>query len=66
MELLDGKVEHIIIEITPEMRKRVQELNQAAINDMKKSNDILKQTNEMQMASMQAATELGIWGETND
>lgn len=60
MELLDGKVEHIIIEITPEMRKRVQELNQAAINDMKKSNDILKQTNEMQMASMQAATELGI------
>lgn len=66
MELLDEKVEHIIIEITPEMRKRVQELNQAAINDMKKSNDILKQTNEMQMASMQAATELGIWGETND
>ena len=66
MELLDGKVEHIIIEITPEMRKRVQELNQAAINDMKKSNDILKQTNEMQMASMQAATELGIWGKTND
>ena len=60
MELVDGKVEHIIIEITPEMRKRVQELNQAAINDMKKSNDILKQTNEMQMASMQAATELGI------
>lgn len=52
MELLDGKVEHIIIEITPEMRKRVQELNQAAINDMKKSNDILKQINEMQMASM--------------
>ena len=66
MELLDGKVEHIIIEVTPEMRKRVQELNQAAINDMKKSNDILKQTNDMQMASMQAATELGIWGETND
>ena len=60
MELLDGKVEHIIIEVTPEMRKRVQELNQAAINDMKKSNDILKQTNDMQMASMQAATELGI------
>ena len=60
MELLDGKVEHIIIEITPEMRKRVQELNQAAINDMKKSNDILKQINEMQMASMQAATESGI------
>lgn len=60
MELLDGKVEHIIIEITPEMRKRVQELNQAAINDMKKSNDILKQTNEMQIASMQAATESGI------
>ena len=66
MELLDGKVEHIIIEVTPEMRKRVQELNQAAINDMKKSNDILKQTNEIQMASMQTATELGIWGETND
>lgn len=66
MELVDGKVEHIIIEITPEMRKRVQELNQAAINDMKKSNDILKQTNEMQIASMQDATELGIWGETND
>ena len=60
MELLDGKVEHIIIEVTPEMRKRVQELNQAAINDMKKSNDILKQTNEIQMASMQTATELGI------
>lgn len=60
MELVDGKVEHIIIEITPEMRKRVQELNQAAINDMKKSNDILKQTNEMQIASMQDATELGI------
>lgn len=60
MELLDGKTEHIIIEITPEMRRRVQKLNQAAINDMEKSNDILKQTNEMQMASMQAATELGI------
>ena len=66
MELHDGKDEHIIIEVTPEMRKRVQELNQAAINDMKKSNDILKQTNEIQMASMQTATELGIWGETND
>ena len=60
MKLLDRKVEHIIIEVTPEMRNRVQELNQSAINDMKKSNDILKQTNEMQIASMQAATELGI------
>ena len=44
---MDKRVEHIIIEVTPEMMQRVQELNQAAMEDMKKINDIVKQSIEM-------------------
>ena len=47
MKLMDKRVEHIIIEVTPEMMQRVQELNQAAMEDMKKINDIVKQSIEM-------------------
>lgn len=42
MKLMDGRVEHIIIEVTPEMVQRVQELNRAAMKDMKKINDIAR------------------------
>lgn len=59
MKLMDRRVEHIIIEVTPEMVQRVQELNQAAMKDMKKISDIAKQSIEMQNASMLAAKELG-------
>lgn len=59
MKLMDRRVEHIIIEVTPEMMQRVQELNQAAIKDMKKISDIAKQSMEMQNASMLAAKDLG-------
>jgi len=58
MKLMDRRVEHIIIEVTPEMMQRVQELNQAAIKDMKKISDIAKQSMEMQNASMLAAKDL--------
>lgn len=59
MQLMDRRVEHIIIEVTPEMVRRVQELNQAAMKDMKKISDIANQSIEMQNASMLAVKELG-------
>lgn len=59
MKLMDRRVEHIVIEVTPEMVQRVQELNQAAMEDLKKISDITKQSIEMQNASMLAAKELG-------
>lgn len=60
MKLMDRKVEHIVIEVTPEMVQRVQELNQAAMKDMKKINNIARESMEMQNASMLAAEELGV------
>lgn len=59
MRLMDRTVEHIIIEITPEMKKRIQELNQSVMDDMSKVSDIASQSIEMQNASMIAAVELG-------
>lgn len=54
MELMDNKVEHIIIKVTPEMRARIRELNEF---DMKQYGDIVKHCAQMQYASRQAAAE---------
>lgn len=59
MRLMDKKIEQIIIEITPEMRQRLQELNQSVMNDMKRVSGIASQSMELQTACIIAATKLG-------
>lgn len=59
MQLTNKKREIVVIGITPEMIKRVQELNISVVEDMKKPIDFVLQSREMQNASMQMAIELG-------
>lgn len=59
MRLMDRKVERFVISITPEMKERIQELDQSVLNDMKKVSSIATQSMELQTACMMAATELG-------
>lgn len=59
MRLMDRKVERFILRTTPEMKNRLQELDQSVMNDMKKVSDIATQSMELQTASLIAATELG-------
>ena len=55
MQLMDRRIEHIKIEVTPEMRARIQELNQF---DMERYGDIAKHCAQMQYASRQAAAHI--------
>lgn len=55
MQLMDRRIEHIKIEVTPEMRARIRELNQF---DMKQYGDIVKHCAQMQYASRQAAARI--------
>lgn len=59
VQLTSKKREIIVIGITPEMIKRVQELNISVVEEIKKSTDFALQSREMQNASMQMAIELG-------
>ena len=59
MRLMDRKIERFIIRTTPEMKERIQELDQSVMNDMKKVSNIATQSMELQTACMMAATELG-------
>ena len=56
---MDRKIERFIIRTTPEMKERIQELDQSVMNDMKKVSNIATQSMELQTACMMAATELG-------
>ena len=60
MFLADRKVNKIVIDVTPEMRQRIQELNQLVADDMKKIGNISIQSIELQVESMRTATALGI------
>lgn len=50
---MDRKIERIIIEVTPEMRRRVQELNQSVIDDAQSMKDISAKVNDLQFESIQ-------------
>ena len=60
MRLMDRKIERFIIRTAPEMKERIQELDQSVMNDMKKVSNIATQAMELQTACMMAATESGI------
>lgn len=52
MRLMDKKIEKIIIKITPEMKKRIQELDQSVLDEIKKDIDINKEVQDMQYKSI--------------
>ena len=58
MQLMDKKVERIIIEVTPEMRQRIRELNEQAMKDSEYLSKINQATGNMQAESMAAANRL--------
>lgn len=60
MFLADRKIKKIVIDVTPEMRQKIQELNQSVADDMKKIGNISIQSMELQVESMRTATALGI------
>lgn len=56
MRLMDKKIEKIIIKITPEMKKRIQELDQSVLDEIKKDIDINKEVQDMQYKSILEAS----------
>ena len=60
MFLADRKIKKIVIDVTPEMRQKIQELNQSVADDMKKIGNISIQSMELQVESMRTVTALGI------
>lgn len=60
MRLTGRKVNKIVVDVTSEMRQRIQELNQSVADDMNKIGNISTQSMELQVESMRTATELGI------
>ena len=60
MRLTDRKVNKIVIDVTSEMRQRIQELNQSVADDMKKIGNISTQSMELQVESMRIAMAFGI------
>lgn len=56
MRLTDKKIEKIIIKITPEMKKRIQELDQSVLDEIKKDIDINKEVQDMQYKSILEAS----------
>lgn len=53
---MDKKIEKIIIKITPEMKKRIQELDQSVLDEIKKDIDINKEVQDMQYKSILEAS----------
>lgn len=56
MRLMDKKIEKIIIKTTPEMKKRIQELDQSVLDEIKKDIDINKEVQDMQYKSILKAS----------
>lgn len=56
MRLMDKKIEKIIIKITPEMKKRIQELDQSVLDEIKKDIDINKEVQDVQYKSILEAS----------
>lgn len=56
MRLMDKKIEKIIIKTTPEMKKRIQELDQSVLDEIKKDIDINKEVQDMQYKSILEAS----------
>lgn len=53
---MDKKIEKIIIKTTPEMKKRIQELDQSVLDEIKKDIDINKEVQDMQYKSILKAS----------
>lgn len=53
---MDKKIEKIIIKITPEMKKRIQELDQSVLDEIKKDIDINKEVQDVQYKSILEAS----------
>lgn len=53
---MDKKIEKIIIKTTPEMKKRIQELDQSVLDEIKKDIDINKEVQDMQYKSILEAS----------
>lgn len=58
MRLMDRRVEHIVIEVTPEMQQRVRELNEQAMKDSLMLRRRWQQCGDLQEESMIEATKL--------
>ena len=58
MRLMDRRVEHIVIEVTPEMQQRVRELNEQAMKDSLMLRRPWQQCGDLQGESMIEATKL--------
>lgn len=58
MRLMDRRVEHIVIEVTPEMQQRVRELNEQAMKDSLMLRRRWQQCGDLQGESMIEATKL--------
>ena len=56
MQLMDSRVEHIIVEVTPEMRKRIRELNEQAMQDSLMLRRRWQQCGDLQGECMSEAT----------
>lgn len=56
MRLMDKKIEKIIIKTTPEMKKRIQELDQSVLDEIKKDIDINKEVQDIQYKSILEAS----------
>ena len=58
MRLMDRRVEHIVIEVTPEMQQRIRELNEKAMEDSLMLRRRWQQCGDLQGESMIEATKL--------
>ena len=56
MQLMDSRVEHIIVEVTPEMQQRVIELNKQAMKDSLMLRRRWQQCGDLQGECMSEAT----------
>ena len=56
MQLMDSRVEQIIVEVTPEMRKRIRELNEQAMRDSLMLRKRWQQCGDLQGECMSEAT----------
>lgn len=52
MKLLDKKISKFVIEITPENKKREQELNQSVIKDMKRIHTFVEQSRDIERETL--------------
>ena len=58
MQLMDRRVEQIIVEVTPEMRKRIRELNEQAMQDSLMLRRRWQQCGDLQGECMSEATKV--------